>query len=248
MANPIKLKAKIASIKPFGEGVFSIKIAPDGRIPRFQPGQFLHLSIDPYDPTGGFWPESRVFSIASAPDAKELEIVYSVKGSYTKRMAEELTPGREVWLKLPYGTFIINSMIDPRQDVVLVAGGTGLSPFMPYLEMLLAAGKAERVVRLYYGTREASFIFSMDLLESCVATGVLDARIFVENKLSDVAVPVGLKHEQGRLDIDRIHNECSGLKDPVVFLSGPPQMIIDFRDNLVGAGVNAGNIKIDEWE
>ena len=32
----------------------------------FKPGQFLHLALDAFEP-GGFWPESRVFSIASAP-------------------------------------------------------------------------------------------------------------------------------------------------------------------------------------
>ena len=36
------------------------------RCPLFKPGQFLHLAIDPYD-GAGFWPESRVFSIASSP-------------------------------------------------------------------------------------------------------------------------------------------------------------------------------------
>ena len=46
-------------------------------VPRFTPGQFLHLALDPYD-ADGFWPDSRVFSIASSPDARtNLAITYA---------------------------------------------------------------------------------------------------------------------------------------------------------------------------
>jgi NAD(P)H-flavin reductase len=107
-----------------------VNFKPYGRVPLAKPGQFLHLTVDVYDPTGGFWPESRVFSIASAPGASEISIVYSVKGQYTKRMERVLAPGYEVWLKLPYGDFIVESAIEKDQDIVLIAGGTGLSPFL----------------------------------------------------------------------------------------------------------------------
>jgi len=124
MSNPIKLKAHVLSVKSFGPDTYSVKFKPEVAPPRFKAGQFLHLTIDEYDPAGGFWPESRVFSIASALGMSELEIVYSVKGRYTRRMAEYLSPGREVWLKLPYGNFIIDASIAPGQDVVMIAGGT----------------------------------------------------------------------------------------------------------------------------
>ena len=117
MSNPVKLKAQVLSVKSFGPDTYSVKFKPEVSPPRFKAGQFLHLTIDEYDPAGGFWPESRVFSIASAPGMSELEIVYSVKGRYTRRMADHLSSGREVWLKLPYGNFIIDSSIAPRQDV-----------------------------------------------------------------------------------------------------------------------------------
>ncbi len=53
----------------------------------------MHLALDRYDP-GGFWPDSRVFSIASSPvERQRLTITYAVKGAFTTRMERELTPG-----------------------------------------------------------------------------------------------------------------------------------------------------------
>jgi len=140
MANPIKLKATVSSVQQFGEGVYEISMVPEGFVPRYKPGQFLHLTVDEYDPAGGFWPESRVFSIASASGSDDIRIVYSVKGKYTRRMEEGLKPGATVWLKLPYGDFVIEGVLKDGQGAVLVAGGTGVSPFLPFLEGQLKAG------------------------------------------------------------------------------------------------------------
>ncbi|MBD3420529.1 MAG: hypothetical protein GF398_10465, partial [Chitinivibrionales bacterium] len=48
-------------------------------------------------------------------------------------MQQELEIGKDVWLKLPYGHFIIDSCVKPEQDVILIAGGTGISPFLSFL-------------------------------------------------------------------------------------------------------------------
>ena len=115
-------------------------------MPQFKPGQFLHLALDPYEP-GGFWPESRVFSIASSPTERDrLAITYAVKGAYTTRMERELAPGSSVWVKLPYGEFVV----DPARDAVLFAGGTGITAFTAFL----SRSRPERAaVLLFYGAR-----------------------------------------------------------------------------------------------
>ena len=148
MANPVRIKALVNSVVAHGEGVYSVTLAPEGRIPRFKPGQFLHLTVDAYDPVSGYWPESRAFSIASPVGSDTLLIVYSVKGVYTRKMEKSLEPGKEVWLKLPYGDFTIEKNIQPDQDIVLVAGGTGISPFVPYLDALVT-GASPRVPSIY---------------------------------------------------------------------------------------------------
>src|SRR6187431_754833 len=103
-----KLACTVRSVVDHGDHVYTVELDTRGATPRFIPGQFLHLALDPYD--GGFWPESRVFSIASSPaDRDRLLITYAVKGAFTSRMERELRPGGEVWVKLPYGTFTVDA-------------------------------------------------------------------------------------------------------------------------------------------
>ncbi|MFZ1979306.1 MAG: hypothetical protein WAV76_15225 [Bacteroidota bacterium] len=46
---------------------------------KYRPGQFLHLTLDEYDPSKQ-WPESRCFSIQTNPDDANLKLSFSVKG------------------------------------------------------------------------------------------------------------------------------------------------------------------------
>lgn len=244
MGNPLKMKCKVTHISKSGDGVYSIELGPEGRLPRFKPGQFLHLSVDDYDPAGGFWPESRVFSIASRYGSSALRIVYSVKGKYTRLMEERLREGGEVWVKLPFGDFIIDAIAKAECDAVLVAGGTGVSPFVPFIEGLEAGQRTGRT-RLFYGVRKAEHLLFGDVIASKAADGLLDARVYVE----EGAVPsIALPCERGRLDMRRILSECADMREPAIFLSGPPAMISAFKAALLESGVPAGRIHIDEWE
>ena len=53
MANPVKICGNVASLTKHDEGVFTVTIMPEQRVPRFKAGQFLHLTLDDYDPQGG---------------------------------------------------------------------------------------------------------------------------------------------------------------------------------------------------
>ena len=93
MAVVRKIPCVVRAVTDHGERVYTVELEPSSPVPRFKPGQFLHLALDPYEP-GGFWPESRVFSIASSPDERDrLAITYAVKGTFTSRMERGLAPG-----------------------------------------------------------------------------------------------------------------------------------------------------------
>ena len=245
MANPVKLKAVVSDVRAYGEGVFEVSMKPSGFVPRYKPGQFLHLTVDEYDPAGGFWPDSRVFSIASAWGNGEIKIVYSVKGRYTKRMQESLAVGAGVWLKMPYGDFVIEGILREGQGAVLVAGGTGISPFLPFLENRMRDGAAERDVRLYYGARRNAMLLGLDLIGRSAETGV-KVSILVEDEEPFCGSP--LSGKRGRLDINSISAECESMDNPAYFLSGPPQMIRKFKESMSVNGIPDDRIIIDEWE
>ena len=152
MGVPQKLRCRVAAIVDHGERVYTVDLSPERPAPLFRPGQFLHLALDPYDPSG-FWPESRVFSIASPPGQRDmLRISYAVKGRFTTRMAQELRAGGAAWIKLPYGDF----MIGGRRDVAIFAGGTGITAFTAFLDDLTPAYR--HGVTLFYGVATAGAV------------------------------------------------------------------------------------------
>lgn len=245
MANPVKIPANVNKIEKYGDGVYLISLTPQKKCPRFKAGQFLHLTIDSYDQFGGFWPESRVFSIASPYSSETVEIVYSVKGYYTKRMEKELSVGKEVWLKLPYGDFTIDCS-NPGTNIYLIAGGTGVSPYIPFLKNNLQDSTVESA-HLIYGVRKKEHLLFRDLINECSSSSLkFKSTIFIENFTENKDMPYS-ESIAGTISLDYILN-VSEKKDRLFYLSGPPGMIDYFKKGLLSNGIIDTNIKIDQWE
>lgn len=225
MFNPTKLRGIVKKIIKYGEDVYQV-FFETYRLIRFKPGQFLHLSLDEYDPCDGYWPESRVFSIASLPGVSEVEIVYSVKGEYTRRMSDELIEGREVWLKLPYGDFVIDNHVKYGEKTYMIAGGTGIAPFISFLRSNISNCKYR--LKLYYGIRDKNYYLYRDFLE-------------------DVKDKIDLRIIYGMMDVEEISDDIVKHGFGRCFISGPPLMIGNFRSKLVDKGFREEDIIIDEW-
>jgi ferredoxin-NADP reductase len=122
-----KYHSSVAEIQNPLTDIYTVSFRSMEKPYKYLPGQFLHLALDPYDPSSQ-WPESRCFSMQTNGLDELIKITYSVKGVFTKRMASELSPGKEVWLKLPYGELF--SKPHPRENTVFIAGGTGVTPYL----------------------------------------------------------------------------------------------------------------------
>ena len=143
----------------------------------------------------------------------------SVKGSYTAKIFSSLSIGQHVWAKLPYGDFIVEVRSRKSQDVVLVAGGTGLAPFVPLLEELVENGHEERKLALFYGVRSSEQLMFQDLLRACAERNLVDVHIYSEAGFGK-SDPQGMVFKEGRLDPRRILADCGHLVTPSYFLSG----------------------------
>jgi ferredoxin-NADP reductase len=233
----LKLNCVVEQIIDHGERVYTLALRPERPVPRFLPGQFLHLALDPYEATG-FWPESRVFSIASSPAERELvRITYAVHGRFTARMESELAEGTSVWIKLPYGDFVI----ERSAEVVLFAGGTGVTAFTAFLEAL-APGR-DRPVTLAYGARTERLLIYRDVVERCAQrVPPLQVRYFVEQ--NGERPPLN----PGRVSVDAIWPCLRQPLDAHYYISGPPPMLRGIGQDLRARHIPAEAIHIDAWE
>jgi ferredoxin-NADP reductase len=233
---PQKLRCRVNEIQEHSEQVYSLFLKPESPAPRFLPGQFLHLALDAYSP-GDFWPDSRSFSIASAPAERQLlRITYSVKGQFTSRMEAELHEGSQVWIKMPYGDFLINA----EKDVCLLAGGTGVTAFTAFLAGLPA--EHTHHITLFYGARHPDLLIYRPLVESAAANCPNLHPYF----LSEEGEAPGCI--SGRINLDQIWQALPDPQAVVYYLSGPPLMLKVVSSNLNERGVLANAIRIDAWE
>lgn len=230
MAVVRKIHCTVLRVVDHGERVYSVELKPSEPVPRFQPGQFLHLALDPNEP-GGFWPDSRVFSIASSPDERDrLLITFAVKGAFTTRMERELHPGADAWVKLPYGEFVV----DRTRDAVLFAGGTGVTAFTAFLQSLPSehAGRVE----LFYGARTTDLFVFGQLVESCAEA------------VPAIRCSLVCEETHGRLDVGVAWPVIEAMRHPIFYLSGPPPMLAALGGQLLAHGVSPESIRIDAWD
>ncbi len=243
MSNPKKISAIVTDIIEHDTEVFTVKLKTENAIPRYKPGQFLHLTLDNYDSSAGFWPDSRVFSIASSPQDNFLEISYSVKGVYTKRMMKELTLNKKVWLKLPYGNLIISNYVTESSSITLIAGGTGITPFISFLKHAIN-NSLNNPITLFYGIRNTQLYLYEDIIEECNRKlNNFSSYLFVEELEVD-------RQNQfpGRLDVQKIWENLRSPLSNLFFIAGPPGMIEHFKIKLIENHIPENNIIIDEWE
>jgi ferredoxin-NADP reductase len=244
LPTPVKVSAKVIEIVEHTDELRSFVLAPALRVPLFAPGQFLHLALDPFE-AGMHWPESRVYSIASSPaDRDRLRITVSRQGAFTARMFSELRLGSQVWLKLPYGSFCPSA--DAPGRLVMFAGGSGITPFVSFLEWA-AVNRADAAIDLHYGARCSAQLIYRDVVERCIVLGLrnLRTRYYLETLGQDE--DGGLHHVAGRLSPELAWNELEAPLSARFYLSGPKLMIESFRSRLLKLGAAASAIFSDDW-
>lgn len=126
----------------------------------YEPGQHLTLRI-PSERDGAV---ARSYSLASSPETGERPkvTVKRTPGGYASNwICDHVTAGDTIEMLPPAGTFVPRSLDD---DVVLFAGGSGITPVISIAKTILHRGSGH-VVLVYANRDEASVIFAAELAD-----------------------------------------------------------------------------------
>ncbi len=126
----------------------------------YTPGQYLTLRI-PSDRTGSV---ARCYSLSSSPhidDRLTVTVKRTVDGYGSNWICDNAHAGMHMHVLAPSGVFVPT---DLSRDLLLVAGGSGITPMMAICKSALSQGNG-KVVLIYANRDEQSVIFGAALRE-----------------------------------------------------------------------------------
>ena len=234
---------RIARKSILADDIVAFALAPEdgGPLPGFLPGQHVLVSS-----AGGTL--TRPYSLTGI-SRDPLEVSIGVRRELTAgrpdgRMSSHLLGlgiGARLLLSMPTGTFTIP--VSSSRPIVLGASGIGITPFIGYLESLLAAPAGTRPPRvlLIYVCRDGGTHAYRDRLRELEAA-LPDVRVIVLYRRLRAADKPGIDCDAVRtLDFGWISDELVAQR-ALVYLCGSLRFIKDAREGIAARGLPAFDI------
>jgi len=144
--------------------------------------------------------------------------------------------------KGPYGDFVVGRAT--LRKVILIAGGTGITPFCAFMEAALRQNKLDLdCVHIYYGSRSPELLIYRTLIDDCIRRfSSFKATYYSESGEK------GSFYRIGKLDISDIINQTNDSAAFCYYLSGPKLMIDTFQLTMDNEyQIPPSQILIDAW-
>jgi predicted ferric reductase len=214
--NGTRHRMRVHAIVPEGLGVVSVII--EGRdLDQLQaePGQFFRWRFL----TPDLWKTAHPFSLSAPPTPTHLRLTVKALGDGSANL-QHLETGTWVIAEGPYGA--ITAELRTRRDVLLIAGGVGITPMRALFEtMPLAPG--QDLLLLYRARALDEVIFRTELEQIARTRG---ARLqYLLNDHARAMTP------------ELLLSVAPNLADRDVYLCGPPRLASAVRHALEGAGL-----------
>jgi len=184
----------------------------------FSPGQYIQVKVPVYELTKR--PVFRTYSIANDPVCKnelELEVRYVPNGISTTYIHKYLKVGDVLTINGPHG----NAFLDEGSDnIVLIAGGSGMSPVKSIL-LDLAAKKDKREIRYFFGAKALRDLFLVDLMHE------LEEKLCGFTFIPALSEPMADDNWQGETGLitEVVDRHLGGIDSTEAYLCGSPLMI-----------------------
>lgn len=191
-------------------GVVGLTLAGvDGALPRWAPGAHIDIVLP-----SGLCRQYSMCGPTSSPDY-EIAVLDCPEGrGGSREVHQSLLPGAVVKISAPRNKFVLTR----EQAYLFVAGGIGITPLLPMIEEVDAAGLPWR---LLYGGRSRSSMAFLDDLD-----------------LYDEHVEVFAQDEVGHIDVEYAVETALAMHPGVaVYVCGPAALIEAVEDAVDAAGL-----------
>lgn len=197
----------------------------------FLPGQYVNLQLPDSE-------DVRAYSFSSVPGAAVAEfVIRNVPGGKMSRyLTETAQAGGRISFSGPYGSFYLRPVGRP---VVMLAGGTGLAPFLSMLQHLSAQGNT-LPVNMVLGVTNDSDLVHLDKLDAIKAVhDWFDYRTCVAAEASS--------HPRKGYVTQHLDTAWLNGGDADVYLCGPVPMVDAVRQWLDAQGIVPKSFQFEKF-
>ncbi len=204
--------AKLTDINRLSDSTLSFTVASDQvRAMHFLPGQYVNVQVPGTD-------QSRAYSFSSMVNEADESVSFLIRvvpeGLMSTFMAGKAQIGDELVLRGPYGSFYLR---DVKRPVLMLAGGTGLAPFMAMLEKIQQEG-SEYPVHLIYGVTNDVDLVELEKLD--VFAAAIDNFTFTACVASEASNWPHKGYVTHHIEPGQLNDG-----DVDIYLCGPPPMV-----------------------
>jgi ferredoxin-NADP reductase len=206
--------------------------------PDYRPGAYFWVEL----PDRGHQDEKglrRHITIVTSPTEEGVVgLATRLRDTAFKHTLQELSPGDEVQVEEPKGSFLLPE--DTSQPYVFVAGGIGITVFRSMLRYVADTGGPYEILLLYSNRDRESAAFLDELAE-------LEAQIAGLRVVLTMTDDDGWDGEHRRIDEGFIRDYVGDLARPHYFVAGPPGMVEGMAETLEAAGVPEDRVTLGRF-
>ena len=233
----VKTPARLVEVRALTHDIREVIWETDVPV-HYRAGQYMNVS----------WPGApgpRSYSFSTAPtDQGQTRLATFIRrvpgGAFTERLFGDDMSALPFEIEAPHGSFWLR---DGEGPILLVGGGSGLSPLMSLLEDAVAHGVKRDAVLLFGGRAERD-LYCLDEIARIASRW--QGRIEFWPVLSDVQVD-GHRFGMVTAEIPAAITQLGEAQGLQAYLCGPPAMIDAGLTTLTSAGVALSDIYYDKF-
>ena len=223
-------RTRVVRVRSELPDVYTLVLKPARSWRGFQAGQYVQITAEKDGVLS-----SRMFSISSSPDdfartgLIELTIRVQEKGRITPWLREHFADGGFVRISAAQGEFVLPAT---REPLLLLAGGSGITPFRSMLNQLRADAENRDVQLLYFARDSRHFLFTEEF-----------DRLQLE--LPNLTITRLDNEQHGLVSEALLRQYCPDVARRQVYICGPSPMIALSRSVLQGMDIATGQIHFE---
>lgn len=198
---------------------------------KFLPGQYVNIKVPGTA-------ESRSYSFSSAPGLRDLSFLIRdvPNGLMSDYMRAKAAVGERFQFEGPYGTFYLRPTIRP---ILMLAGGTGLAPFLSMLRWI-KDNRTDQPIQLAYCVNTQADLVELDVLEA-LREDISEFDYFT------VVVDPDSGHSRTGYVTNHLSQDLLYGGGIDVYLCGPPPMVEAVRTWFKGVGIEPRNFLFEKF-